>query len=310
MSSFWDLATCRATRGQLSPVDLAAIGARALECAAMDFSRSRSAAAQAVVHSADRLARHQTLCSVLQEGRVLSAQPNPVQSTYGHESFVLQLEHPNTGQRVRALFKPRMPGDASGWHRAPIEVVAYRLNLLLGFDYVPPAVYRTGGLGLHVEDSWLEFEEGAVLLWVEGAEPLGEVPSEPFLSDTRILDVLIHNSDRHRGHFLEGHHWVAPPHHAASKSVSLFCRLAIACPACLAAGCWRYDEMCPAHSFCPLPLPLGPASCSGAGPVAHSVPVLIDHAAGFRKEAYVIMDHENVSLHLPTLAASHPCGSH
>lgn len=43
---------------------------------------------------------------------------------------------------MRAVFKPRVEGDAEGWHRAPIEWVAYELNLMLGMDYVPPVAYR------------------------------------------------------------------------------------------------------------------------------------------------------------------------
>ncbi len=46
--------------------------------------------------------------------------------------------------RVRAIYKPRVYGDAGGWHRTPMEWVAYRLNLLLGLDLVPPVAYRWG----------------------------------------------------------------------------------------------------------------------------------------------------------------------
>lgn len=53
-----------------------------------------------------------------------------------------QLADPHMGRRVRAVFKPRVEGDAEGWHRAPIEWVAYELNLMLGMDYVPPVAYR------------------------------------------------------------------------------------------------------------------------------------------------------------------------
>jgi hypothetical protein len=33
------------------------------------------------------------------------------------------------------------------------------------------------------------------------------VDPEVLQSDTRVLDVLLHNSDRHHGHFLLGPHW-------------------------------------------------------------------------------------------------------
>ena len=53
-----------------------------------------------------------------------------------------QLQDPRTAARVRAIYKPRVYGDAGGWHRTPMEWVAYRLNLLLGLDLVPPVAYR------------------------------------------------------------------------------------------------------------------------------------------------------------------------
>lgn len=83
--------------------------------------------------------------------------------------------------------------------------------------------------------------------------------------------VLIHNSDRHRGHFLAGPHWATGPMPSAPKNV-----------ADSAVG--------------------GSGRASAAGTVGMTVaaapgllsPVLIDHAAGFRKEAFVMMEHENV----------------
>lgn len=63
-------------------------------------------------------------------------------------SFVrTQLQDPATARRVRAIYKPRVYGDADGWHRTPMEFVAYRLNLLLGLDLVPPTAYRCGWEG-------------------------------------------------------------------------------------------------------------------------------------------------------------------
>ncbi|PNH08746.1 hypothetical protein TSOC_004669, partial [Tetrabaena socialis] len=55
---------------------------------------------------------------------------------------------------------------------------------------------------------------GAFIYWCSNARQLDTVPmsewnieSEVLLSDTRILDVLIQNSDRHAGHFLFAEHW-------------------------------------------------------------------------------------------------------
>lgn len=93
------------------------------------------------VHTQRRLAQHSELVRLLSSGTMVAAERNRP-SQFGHESYILQLADPHSGRRVRAVFKPRIPGDADGWHRAPIEWVAYELNLLLGMDYVPPVAYR------------------------------------------------------------------------------------------------------------------------------------------------------------------------
>ena len=113
------------------------------------------------------------------------------------------------------MFKPRVEGDAGGWHRAPIEWVAYQLNLLLGLDLVPPVAYRSGGVSLKLGGGEVaKYKEGALSYWAEGAGVLERVPAarwnadkDLLLTDTRVLDVLIHNSDRHHGNFLFGQHW-------------------------------------------------------------------------------------------------------
>lgn len=127
---------------------------------------------------------------------------------------MVQLSDSATGRHLRAIFKPRVPGDAGGWHRAPMEYVAYRLNLLVGLDYVPPTAYRTDGIALNIDGENITYPEGAMMLWVEEARQLNTCPERAWgmrkdvlLSDTRVLDVLLHNSDRHHGHFLLGRHW-------------------------------------------------------------------------------------------------------
>jgi hypothetical protein len=100
-----------------------------------------------------------------------------------------------------------------------MEWVAYRLDRLLGLDLVPPVAYRAAAavvLPLRGAPP-KQYEEGAVMYFVEGARPLREVPEtewggrpkDALLGDTRLLDVLLHNSDRHAGHFLLGEHWAA-----------------------------------------------------------------------------------------------------
>ncbi len=104
-----------------------------------------------------------------------------------------------------------MDGDSGGWHRVPIEWVAYQLNLMMGMDYVPPVAFLHN---IHIPGHG-HFESGAMLYWSENARQLKNyppeqwgVPKEALLSDTRILDVLLHNSDRHHGNLLMGEHWV------------------------------------------------------------------------------------------------------
>lgn len=213
-----------------------ALGAQALCIAANDLSCDRTAAASAL--SADATATHAELVAILQNGVVVDSAP---MEGGIHPSFKVLLEH--RGKRSWALFKPRIDGDGDGWHRATMEWVAYELNLMLGLDLVPPVAYRRGGVDCHYQ----HFEEGAFIHFVPDAMELREAPQEEWgvsrsvlLSDTRILDVLLHNSDRHHGHFLFGPSWVAPNGGKAAKQ-----------------------------------------------------PILIDHAAAFRKEAHVTLDHEN-----------------
>ena len=189
--------------------------------------------------------RHHELCFALHHGKILSAQQSDHESEFFHESYLVEVEDPKTKQRLKALFKPKSEdGEATGWHRIGGEVAAYHLNLLLGLDLVPPTVMRKGiVVGDRVHD------EGCLTLFIDKAEQLNQVDPQVWgwqkdliLSDTRILDVLLHNSDRHHGHFLYGDHWI------------------------------------------------------GETPA----PFLIDHAASFRKEACVRMDHENAFLTGPT----------
>ena len=200
--------------------------------------------------------RHRDLCRILQHGKIVSSRRSDHESEFFHQSFLVELECPETAERVKALFKPRSEeGEQSGWHRVGAEWVAYQLNLLLGMDNVPPTVMRKGEICVDGQT----FEEGSFTYFVEGARQLNWVEPEvwsrdkdAFLSNTRILDVLIHNSDRHHGHFLYGPHW-APR-----------------------GGRWE--------------------TSMGA--------FLIDHAAGFRKEACVRLDHENAFLTGPTRVVS------
>jgi len=218
---------------------------QALADRAMELASSAANSVRGVDSTNDAV--HSELLDVLYHGEVVTAQPNDVVSKFGHPSYIVKLRHPETAIEIDAIFKPRVEGDGEGWHRANIEWVAYELNRMLGMDYVPPVAYRTGG----VDVDFTHYEEGAFILFVNNVKELREAPSgtrgvplERVLTDTRILDVLLHNSDRHHGHFLHGEHWAI-------------------------------KEAAPDH----------------ATPMMR--PVLIDHAAGFRPEAFVSMEHEN-----------------
>lgn len=61
---------------------------------------------------------------------------------------------------------------------------------------------------------WEHFDEGVFIYYAQNAHPLSRFPrtqwgmdKEVLLSDTRVLDVLLQNSDRHLGHFVMGEHW-------------------------------------------------------------------------------------------------------
>lgn len=238
----------------LSPEELRALSAQALVGAAHAFSQAAIAEYRAKAGPPREVAAaHDDLVRVLEQGVVICAERTPP-SQFDHKSYLLTLQDPGSARRVRAIYKPRVYGDAGGWHRTPMEWVAYRLNLLLGLDLVPPTAYRSAPLTLCLadEEEELVFQEGAVMLWVEDCKQLKEFPMERWgvdpavlLSDTRILDCLLHNSDRHHGHFLLGPHW-------ARGSTGN-------------DGRWQ----------------------------GSTAPVLIDHAASFRKEAVVSMEHEN-----------------
>jgi hypothetical protein len=153
--------------------ELGVLAAQALTAAAVENARVQAQLTQSHAHPEQHLQRHDEVTRILAEGHIVSAQRNKP-SQFGHESFclevrgpprrarrrgtrgmlVFQARHPVcllsglqlqdkvTGRRLRAIFKPRMLGDAGGWHRAPMEWVAYRLNLMLGMDLVPPVAYR------------------------------------------------------------------------------------------------------------------------------------------------------------------------
>jgi len=182
------------------------------------------------------LAKHLEILNDLEAGIVVNALPFS-KNNNRQELLVVDIYNKKTGRTQKALFKPRPFGDGQGYNRTPMEFITYKLNLLLGMDLIPPVVYRR-----NLNANYKNYSEGALIHFVSEPRGLKEIPRENwgldvdlFLSDTRILDVLIQNSDRHIDNFLYGKHWVKDGYQ----------------------------------------------------------PLLIDHGAGLRKEAYVTMTHEN-----------------
>jgi hypothetical protein len=254
----------------LNTQDMIALAALAIERAGTKLFAHESHTLRKKKRDSGRHSKHLELTKVLQHGKIVSSRRSDHTSEFGHESFLVELEDEDSGKRIKAMFKPKSEeGEESGWHRVEVEGVAYQLNLLLGMDYIPPSAVRKGDI---IVDG-REFEEGCFTYFVEGARQLNEVnpevwagSKEVFLSDTRILDVLIHNSDRHHGHFLYGKHWLAASTSASSSNG-------------IVAGGLPSREM-------------GMST------------FLIDHAAGFRREACVRMDHENAFTTGPTRKVS------
>ena len=132
------------------------------------------------------------------------------------------VKNPRTGRYRKALFKPRTPGDGHGWNNVTLEYVAYEIAYKLGIDFVPPAAYRKRSNGNPIVIEGHIFEEGALLYFVPESQSIRNVPRENwerrddyssldqdlFISDARILDVLLQNPDRHINNYMHGRHWV------------------------------------------------------------------------------------------------------
>jgi hypothetical protein len=122
----------------------------------------------------------------------------------------LVVRNPKTKQQVVALLKPRPWGDGDGWNRTTMEYVGYRISQMLNMDYIAPVAYRRN---LSFGSQFIH--EGSIQLFVQKAKSLHLVekskwPVNPdlFLSDARVLDVLLQNPDRHKDNFMMGDHWI------------------------------------------------------------------------------------------------------
>ena len=152
---------------------------------------------------------HKAITENLFRGEIIEAKPFKPGVAHGHPLQLVKVRDPNTRQVHEALWKPRHWGDDNGNDVPPHEYVGYKLNQLLGMDYVPPVAYR-----YDVTLNGVSYREGALLYKVPEARTLSSVPkkdwgfdAELFESDVRILDVIQQNADRHAFNVLLGKHW-------------------------------------------------------------------------------------------------------
>ena len=241
-----------------------------------------------------------------------------IEGKFGHPCYRSGVEcHRGTGAAIEAVFKPKIEGDGDGWHRASMEYVAYKLSRMLGMDLVPPAAYRTGGIEL----DYKTFDEGAFMYWVDDAKELEQVGDfgaatrdgcwgegvDPrvVLSDTRVLDVLLQNSDRHSGHFLFGRHWTEGLPRATESAFGARERGGgDGGSNGNANGGDRGSSNGSSNGNANGEGGARDARFGNGTPTlggARYLPCLIDHAASFRPEAFVSMEHENAFQTGPTV---------
>jgi len=284
-----------------------AVGARAAESAARALAADRTdLAVRGAVTQAEESA-HDVITRLLQNGKIVWVESmSEIEGKFGHPCYRLRVEcHKGTGAAIECVFKPKIEGDGDGWHRASMEYVAYKLSRMLGMDLVPPAAYRTGGIEL----DYKTFDEGAFMYWVDDAKELEQVGDfgaatrdgcwgegvDPrvVLSDTRVLDVLLQNSDRHQGHFLFGRHWTE-----GARDERDVGRDGATDGGRFRDGGKNGDSNGDSNGD-------GRDARFGNGEPTlggtRYLPCLIDHAASFRPEAFVSMEHENAFQTGPTV---------
>ena len=282
---------------------LIAIGAKALEEEAKQFSdKCRNEAVDETTREASEFARereniHAGITNILQHGDIVNCVSLAKLNSFGHPTYKLRLRCRDTGREIDCMFKPKIVGDGDGWHQVLMELVAYKLNRVLGMDYVPPTAYRMNRKGPAcskkdtqmgsnpIQCDYKEFDEGAFIYWAQESQTLKEVHPEHWktsqkqvLSDTRVMDVLLGNSDRHHGHFLFAEHWVDanPIPEVFKNEIS-------------------DDNGDRQHKN---------NHNNVEDTRSNHYPILIDHAAAFRDGAWVDMTHENAFQTGPTLCVS------
>ena len=136
------------------------------------------------------------LTQLLTEGDIAVEMRMPYSS---NATFLVRVSQ---GERsCRAIYKP-LRGERPLWDFAPglhrREVAAYRLAIVMGFDFVPITVLRDGPLG-----------EGSVQLLIDAdfeQHYFTLFESQPELHDQfrdiAVFDIVANNTDRKSGHVL------------------------------------------------------------------------------------------------------------
>lgn len=148
--------------------------------------------------------QHEKILTILNEGSLSLRGEFMWGSNY---TFLLQVEHPL--ETLQAVYKPtrgvRPLWDFSSPSLARREVAAYRVSQALGWQLVPPTVYRKDGL----------HGAGSLQLYIEHDPEyhyfnFSEADKQR-LRPSSLFDLLINNADRKGSHILldpERHIWL------------------------------------------------------------------------------------------------------
>ena len=112
-------------------------------------------------------------------------------------SLLCDIEH--DGSKFQCIYKPRA-GERPLWdfatgtlsHR---EVAAYLVSQALGWNIVPPTVWRSGPFGPGMVQQWIDVDLNVDIVGLLRSD-------EPLLERIAVFDVVINNADRKGGHLL------------------------------------------------------------------------------------------------------------
>ena len=138
------------------------------------------------------------LLTVLGQGQMEMQGLLPYGSNY---TFLVSLAH--CEHKVLAVYKP-VRGERPLWDfpeetLGMREVAAFVVSEALGWDFVPPTVYREGPHGPGSVQWFVEAEAGVHYFNMTDAE-------HPFLRRVALFDLLVNNADRKGGHVIRDRH--------------------------------------------------------------------------------------------------------